>query len=381
MRIYKRSLVALFTLVTITACSVSRSLPIGRSEDFGQVRHFGASAVPDGSRLASVTNPAHLYVMTNRCGGFSQPPCISEYAPRQFSSPSRVILFKNEVPVGMAFDRQANLYVAVGSRSRAVAVFAPEHTNSRRSLTGSVGSVALAFNGAGDLYVLTASRTSQKAVGSLVIYAPGATKPNRIIKNIIQSPRALMFDTSGNLFVASPDKIAVIPPGKDTPSHFISEGVSRFSSMAVDPGGRLYVSNYGKVGVDGSVTIYSPKTWRLQQTLTNGIINPNAAAISPGGDLFVTNACASNYSSSSCTNFSVSIYKGQPLKLNRQITYGLTLPHYLAFGPSGYVYVSNCRNCSHGVINVYAPGGSTIVHQIGGRPNASGPSGIAFGPQ
>jgi 6-phosphogluconolactonase (cycloisomerase 2 family) len=137
-------------------------------------------------------------------------------------------------PYTLLIDGTGTLYV---SNSHGVNEYSSDSKNPVRVLKGT-SYPAIALDSEGNLYA---------GSGHVIhVYAPGATSPTRDITANVSEPTAMLFDSSGNLYVANdspPVSIEVYAPGQDTPFRSINSGISDPVAIALDHEQNLYVAN------------------------------------------------------------------------------------------------------------------------------------------
>ena len=219
-----------------------------------------------------------------------------------------------------------------------------------RTIVNGVGTPrALAFDSGGNLYVANA------AEHSVTVYGPGASSPFRTIRQGISAPQTLTFDSSGNLYVGNGfDTVSVYAPNSSTPLQIIANGIEHPTSLAFDLEGRLYVANAGGRGNHGFVSVFSPGGVRVIRTIATGINNPvSMTSIVPA--MYVVNDFAPG---------SVSVYGIGASTPLRTITNGMAHPDALAIGNSQEIYVANAGSPGRGSVAVYRVGSSTAIQRI-----------------
>ena len=153
------------------------------------------------------------------------------------------------LPVGLAFDSAANLYVASGDNR--VLKFTPAPAGSVFLAAGSNvnNPHGLAFDAAGNLYDANAGDNR------ILKFTP--TPAGSVFANTgLSNPGGLAFDRSGNLFAANLDDNTIrkfSPAGTDL-GVFASTGLNQPFGLAFDSAGNLYAANQGDGG-PGSNTI------------------------------------------------------------------------------------------------------------------------------
>jgi hypothetical protein len=276
------------------------------------------------------------------CGG-SQPPIGAPGAMPQ--SGAQVVA--PSLPAA-----SANLYV-VNSIGPSVTVYAHGRKTLFQTISQGINNPdALAFDSSGNLYVAndgcTFSSCKPIAPPTVTVYAPGSTKVLRTIKKGMDNPAALVFDGSGNLYVANDgcpasscrhvvgSTITVYAPGSTKVLRTITKTVDQPFALAFDGSGNLYVANYGV----NTVTVYAPGSTKVLRTIEKGVDRPDALAFDGSGNLFVANyPCRF----ASCRNMasSVTVYAPGSAKVLRTISQGVASPLTLAFDLSGNLYVAN----------------------------------------
>ena len=180
-----------------------------------------------------------------------------------------------------------------------------------------------------------------------------AAPPIAATQSAAADSELLTANAGANLYVANfapnyESNVTVYAPGSDKVLRTISRGVETPDALAFSPSGNLFVANY----VRGTVTVYAPGKTSVRRTISHGVNGPQALAFGPSGNLFVAN---SN---------SVTVYVPASGKLLRTISHNISFPSALAFGRSGNLYVANPgRRRTDGVM-VYAPGGSRLLRKI-----------------
>jgi DNA-binding beta-propeller fold protein YncE len=231
-------------------------------------------------------------------------------------------------PMGLAFDKQGNLWVAD-------TVNIEEYAARSAKLLRIVkvrGCYSLATDSSDKVYVACGGYPRK---GKIEVFAPRARRPFRVITQGIDRASALMFDRSGNLFVAncSPcysygkkqgGSITVYAPGSGVPSRTITDGIDWPIAMAFDGDDKLAVLN-SPLYQKGSVTVYGSAS-HPTQTITKGIGSPTAIAVDPSGNVYVANLPVAGGK-----GYSITVY-GAGGSLLRTITDGVAVPTALAIG-------------------------------------------------
>jgi sugar lactone lactonase YvrE len=231
-------------------------------------------------------------------------------------------------PEGLAFDSHGNLWLADTVN---IEEYAARSTNLLRIIKVP-GCYSLAIDSSDNVYVACGGNHRKNEID---VFAPGASSPFRTITQGIDLPRVLMFDGSGNLFVAncSPcdsygkkhgGSITVYAPGSGVPSRTITNGIDWPVAMAFDGEGKLAVANSPWTG-KGSVAVYGSASHPMY-TIVKDIASPNAIAADPSGNVYVSNLPVAGDK-----GFSVTVYNARG-SLLRTITDGVKVPTALAIG-------------------------------------------------
>jgi hypothetical protein len=224
----------------------------------------------------------------------------------------------SEAILSLAVDRFGYVYGAGGTN---VKVFAPGCTHVVNTIRAGGSAFHLIFDGTGNLYVAEA--------GSISVYTPAKTpghvKLLRRIREGIHNPTALAFSPSGDLYVANAPGcnppcgkpyIAVYGPNGSKPMRTITDGAEAPGNLAVDSNGLLYVANSPvgrRLHLPGWVSVYPAGGSHPIRKITDGIRRPHALALDPSGDLYVGNE----------DNNSVTVYSPGGVQLLRKITKGI----------------------------------------------------------
>jgi hypothetical protein len=206
----------------------------------------------------------------------------------------------------------------------------------------------MAFDSAGNLYVLSQGPSSSTAAGAVRVYAAGGSKLLRTITS--PGASAMAIDSSDNLFVgnygATPynGSVTMYAPGGTTVKRTITDGINAPFTMLCDGSGNLYVANFG----GNTVSVYAPGATKVLRTIASGIHAPASLGFDSRGNLYV-----GNYSS-------VSVYAPGSTSMLRSITDGIEDPHYLAFDSANDLYVGNFQR----YVRVFGPGSGSVLRTI-----------------
>ena len=160
----------------------------------------------------------------------------------------------------------------------------------RTTLTGLSNPKALAFDSAGNLYVAN-------LVGNTVSkFAPGATTASATLTGL-DGPSALAVDGEGNLYVANSGNftVSIFARGATSPTATLT-GLNRPKGLAFDGAGNLYVANYG----DSTVSEFAPGATIAKAThrfgnANDGLETISGFAVDEAGNIFVSQNFAYGY--------------------------------------------------------------------------------------
>jgi hypothetical protein len=182
----------------------------------------------------------------------------------------------------VTFDVRQLLAVANSSANSVTLYANPQGPPVATIQNGVVDPQALVFDATGDLFV-----ASQP--GSVIEYVPPYTAQPNTIAGGVNHPQALALDGRGDLFVANGNGSNTVTeylvPYTGSPSATISNGVNDPVSLGLDSGGNLFVAN----NAANTVTQYAPPYSGAPTTIANGLSAPNSVAVDTRGNLFVSN--------------------------------------------------------------------------------------------
>ncbi len=337
---------------------------------------------------ASTSAASYLYVarlsVGGRCRPYHCPPPrrgdVEVYAEGG-KSVLRTISRKIRYPVSMAFDGAGNLYV-LDTGNRQVNVYARDSNKLLHTITQGVRTQGwsspyfLALDRSGYLYVGNGNNYSSKG-NTVTVYAPGSTTVLRTISQGISEPNAAAFDGSGNLYVANTAwvrndqaSVTVYAPGSGSVLRRIVKRGFFPTKLALDGSGNLYVAWVTPRDKDitgGEVTVYAPNSTSVLRTMPYAHQEPLALAFDTTGNLYVLLMPCVAYGLGS-----VVVYAKGTTTVLRTISQGL--PTDLTVDGAGnlYVYIGS-------QIKIYAPG-STSVRRIINFDGNEKPFALAIGP-
>lgn len=266
-----------------------------------------------GPHAMAIDSQGTLYIgnIIHSGGGF-----VKVYPPGA-SSPITTISTHGR-PV-LAVDANDDLYVAT-DKVNGVKVYADQGRTLLRTIKGTPRPTTLALDGSGNLYAAFSQGVN--------VYEAGGSKLLRTIS--IVDPVALAFDSAGELYVLTQSNgnglIAEFPPGSTKRDREITDGIYRPNAMALDGKDSLYVANCGEClqSNSGNVTVYAKGKTAVLRTIDRGVNGPIAIAYGTP-NLYVANFHAAD----------VTMYLNGKPGLLRTISppSGYGLPVAIGFGP------------------------------------------------
>jgi hypothetical protein len=304
-------------------------------------------------------------------------------------------------PRSIAFDASGNLYVAEAASSSSsssssssagsIAVYAVGSGRQMFDVTRGVNSpTAVAISANGVLYVAngaaSSSSSSSGTNGSITIYRRGNRKLFRTISNGIGNPIALAFDGAGRLYVlnatggsssssssssSAGPSVAVYTRNHTDPALVITAGITAPSAMAVDSAGDVVVANGASSSSSSSsssagsnVEVYAAGTSSPAATLTAGVSGPVALGLDASGNLYVANGAGGSSSSSSSSAFSgsVAVYASGGASPIRTIVAGVNAPDSMVVLGSGALALGNAPGSSSSSSSSSSSGSPSVAY-------------------
>jgi len=176
------------------------------------------------------------------------------------------------------------------------------------------------------------------STGSMVlVYAPGATLPTRVLAAGLPSPGAMVVDGHDQLYVSNGSDVVVFRPGAIQPFETITDGIDGANMLAIGPRYRLYVNN----GNNATITAYTAGQTSPSETITQGLNGVNDIALGPTGTLYVDNV----------NGHSVTEYDDGGTTVSRTVSPNLRFVQWIAVDPNDELYVT--RQQRSGPVYVY----------------------------
>jgi hypothetical protein len=178
----------------------------------------------------------------------------------------------------------------------------------------------------------------------VTFYVNGQSAPLIALQNGIFNPQALIFDPSGDLFVANqPGSVTVYAAPYNVLSTTISSGVNRPQALALDTREDLFVANGSG---SNTITVYAPPyAGSPAATIIAGVDDPVSLAVDASSNLFVVNAAANTV-----TEYQPP-YSAPPTVISK----GLNAPNSLALDVRGNLFVANLNSTPNSVVEFSPP--------------------------
>jgi hypothetical protein len=320
----------LLALPSIGLLGVLSTLALTGCSDAGRASMQPLALTPS-SNAASLNNAKNgsLYV-ASRDG-------ISVYGGKNLEY-SRTITDGVSLAEAIDFNSRAQLFVA-NENSSAITVYKARGSSPIRTLTNKFmkDPHGEAISPNNDVYVLSRDFVN--------LFVNG--RQNRS-KKINISATAIAIDPSGKVYIPTgAGVIDVLGPAETKPTRTIGKGLKDVTRMAIDTAGNLYVGQVSSSHC-GSIVVYNAATGKLEDTITNGVCDPNSFAFDSQDDLYV-----SNYAAGFSDAQSVTIYSLGGSTPTETITNGINGPVALAIDSSDNLYVANLG--VPGNVAVYPP--------------------------
>jgi sugar lactone lactonase YvrE len=267
-------------------------------------------------------------------------------------------------PGGAAQDVAGDLYVSDFQNNDVIEFEAGQTRIVQNFAQGMSQPTALAFDGAGNLYVANDGPVSNGG-NSVTVYNQSGVLI-RAITNGIQHPTQMAFDSQGNLYVSNlGGPVTIYANGGTQLTGSISQ-VTGSTAIELDSSDDVYVANCNFRCPHGLVYEFGPQGKPLVRKISSGVRNPYALALDAYGNLFVANGNVAE--NRRCY---VSAYASGGTSPFEMITDGVRDARAVGFDPAGNLYVANYRStCAgnrpdgNGSVTVYPPGSTQYSHKL-----------------
>ncbi len=185
---------------------------------------------------------------------------------------------------------------------------------------------------------------ANSTLNSVTLYVNGQSAPIVTIQSGVANPQALLFDSTGDLFVANQlGSVTQYSPPYTQPPTVIANGVTHPQALALDARGNLFVANGNG---SNTVAVYAPPYGGAPaQTISYQVDDPVGLALDSNEDLFVLNSATN-----SVTEYA-SPYTAAPTTISK----GLNAPSSLALDARGDLFVANLNSTPNSVVEYVAP--------------------------
>jgi hypothetical protein len=248
----------------------------------GPVEEFDAAGTnpnPYGSITTGLDTPygmavdksGTLYVTNNN------PNNVKEY-PQGASSPTVSLNYQVLAPMAVGIDPAQDVYV-VNDRGGPIVIFPPGQTMPSGYLSGFYYPTDVAWDSAGNLYVVDHLYPGKPHQGAVLKFKPGATKGVSLKLQSLWYPTGVVIDKNNDVIVSNlgNNTITEYAPGATVSKRTITAGICDPVYMAVNSSDDVFVAN------DGSnlVTMYKPTLKQPSATLTKDLKALRGLAINP----------------------------------------------------------------------------------------------------
>ncbi len=190
------------------------------------------------------------------------------------------------------------------------------------ALSGVINPVAIAVDGAGNLYVVDSNVNGPQVVKLAV----GSSTPVRMPFSSLYSPGGIAVDAAGDVYVSDSGKVLELS-AQGTQQTLAVSGLQSPGALAVDAAGSLYIADAG------TNQIVKWTAAGVQSTLPiTGLNNPEGVAVDAAGNVFV-----SDY-------FNDRVVKLPPSGSQSVVAKGLGQPEGLALDAAGDLYIADDLN-------------------------------------
>ncbi|NDJ13771.1 MAG: hypothetical protein EBY17_21675, partial [Acidobacteriia bacterium] len=266
-------------------------------------------------------------------------------------NPPTAISLRN--PIGTAVDASGNLYVADSSNLRV-------------------------------LYYAAGSTTPTRVYGAGGLYTK-ACSPLDCGAGYLYGVNGVAVDSSGNLYIGTPNWAASYPAGSTTPAEILHYGVTAANVLTgpanaavVDESGNVYVADSNRVvyfpagtttatRVYGQAGSFTTNTANQGGVSANSLSTPRGLALDASGNLYVADSANNRVLYFPAGSTTATQVWGQPDFVSTgsgTSATALSVPAGLALDPSGNLYVADSSNNRV----LYFAAGSTTATKVWGQP-------------
>ena len=249
--------------------------------------------------MAAVTSngtPSELFASVNGARGNGQGSIV-QYSLNGMQS---TLASGLSHPRGLAFDNEGNLFVATtfvqtpppnGRGYGTIFKISPDGVQSLFATVDGIRDVSLedlAFDGAGNLFVVAIDNHSRTFASTIFKFDPDGTQST--FGALPSQSFGLAFDSAGNLFAACAGCATIYKFAPDgTPNIFADPSAFPSSlgprGLAFDRFGNLFVSAVGAVGDPAVILKFTPGG--VQSIFATGFNEPSGLAFDTGGNLYL----------------------------------------------------------------------------------------------